>query len=593
MKLFLDETSNLGLSWFRIYLADSLAEQYLPEPTEEQRLTKWLILHLGMQAGSGHMRTDLGELSREMMEWYLPPETGEAEDFDPALPSLLAENLDSLLETALTTGLAGRLDTTESVADSLPQPRPPLVLSCDGRYLYFLRRRREEDRLIARLSERCLPHESSSLFPLPANFPGGAAGELLTRLNRGGRLLILSGGPGTGKTTTVSTLLRLVSEGRGSGHLLPLRILLAAPTGRAAARMGEAIADASGVDGDGENPSLPSGRTLHSLLGMAPGRAPKHDADNPLAADLVIVDEASMVDLPMMNLLLDALPPAASLILVGDPDQLPSVEAGALLADLLDGAEQDGSRISDAVVRLTRVYRSATGILEAAAAVRDGDLETLFRSWKGDGVMMHPLSTPDRLAQLVADEYRPAMTSAISGTTSAEEDFEAFSRLGVLTPLRKGSWGVPAMNERISFLLGGRITAFAGMPVMVTGNDPGRGLWNGDRGVIRVKDGRLRAFFPSSAGPVDFPLAALPGWEPAWVQTIHKSQGSEFERIIILLPPGADKLLTREILYTGLTRARKNADLYSDDETIAAALSRRVVRNSRIRGWAAENGISD
>jgi exodeoxyribonuclease V alpha subunit len=443
-----------------------------------------------------------------------------------------------------------------------------------------LKRRRSEDVFLSHLNLRA-ENRPDSVFQCPAILPEDAAGEIMKCLSDGFRFLILSGGPGTGKTTTIARLLSLIREGSRIGARRSVRIALTAPTGRAAARLGEALS--------GEE----SGSTLHSLLGLAPHRPPKHSCEDPLPYDLVIVDEASMVDLPTMNLLLDALSPSSVLLLVGDPDQLPSVEAGALLGDLLSGLEKavEGRTVSplkDTVFTLRKVYRSHTSILSSASAVRDGRLEAFLESGRDDGVRIHPLLSPEKTAALIASSFQDAFEL---GRQHSEPDttlFDAYAARGILTPLRRGLWGVAALNDRISLLLGGRTLPFAGMPLMVTGNDRSRNLWNGDKGVLLEKEGRLRAFFPAaSEGFREYSLAALPGWEPAWIQTIHKSQGSEFDAVTILLPPGADRILSREILYTALTRARHTADLYSDPETIAVSLERKVSRNSRIRDWAA------
>jgi exodeoxyribonuclease V alpha subunit len=239
------------------------------------------------------------------------------------------------------------------------------------------------------------------------------------------------------------------------------------------------------------------------------------------------------------------------------------------------------------------VYRSDTAILEAASAVRKGDFAALMDILGNPeaAVRLHLPGSPENMARIIAKDsgIGPAAGApgGPDGTEGVAHLFEAFSSRAVLSPLRRGPWGVPAMNERIAWQLGGTSSPFAGMPVMITRNDPERKLWNGDRGILVSIEGKLRAAFPEAGGMRSFPLAALPGWEPAWVQTIHKSQGSEFDSVTILLPEGADRLLSREILYTAFTRARHSVDLYADNETVRAALERRVVRHSRIRNWAA------
>ncbi|MCK5736668.1 MAG: exodeoxyribonuclease V subunit alpha [Spirochaetaceae bacterium] len=582
----------LGIPWFRLYLADSLVEKFdtSEKNTPQGELLRWFILHLAVQAGRGHLRSSLDSIEEEMGEWYSAAgfRSGNLpKDFDDSIPLRVAEAAGVLIEAGLESGLIGKLADRDSPGESLELPRPPLALTHDGEFIYFLRRRKEEDRFLAALELRSTQGSPSQLHFTDSGaggIPDTPEGELLQGLIAGRRLLLLAGGPGTGKTTTIANLLKLLKPQPGS-----LEVILAAPTGRAAARMSENL----------KLQGSTAGRTIHSLLGLYPGRPPRHDADRPLAAHLVIVDEASMVDLSLMNALLAALPESAVLILVGDPDQLPSVEAGAVLGDLLYGeadavdkaSPRGKSPLGGAVVKLTKVYRSDTAILEAAAAVRVGDIKNLngILAAPSGMVRLHAPGSPDTMARIIAREFREATESAkepFSGVDKISGVFSSYSAQAVLSPLRQGPWGVPAMNERVSWLLGSTASPFPGMPVMITRNDPSRNLWNGDRGVIVTLEGQLRAAFPEAEEVRSFPLAALPGWEPAWVQTIHKSQGSEFDAVTILLPEGAERLLSREILYTAFTRARHAVNLYAELETVEAALERRVVRHSRIREWA-------
>lgn len=546
MTLMAKQAIREGLSPFRVHLADFLFTRFFPKSEDGDLF--WFLIHLAEQAGNGHLRTDLGRIGEEAPLWI----TG-----DESLAARLRERREALVETGLEQGLIGRLNADAAAADSLPLPRPPLVLTADGSYLYFLRRRREEDSFLAMLSER-----TGTVSVTAGELSGGPAKVLAASIRSGKKLLLLSGGPGTGKTTTVARLLELLGPS--------LRVSLAAPTGRAASRMAE---------------NIPGhiGRTLHGLLGIIPGQqewGAKYNSRNPLEADLVVVDEASMVDLPLMNALLRSLAPEAVLLLVGDPDQLPSVEAGALLGDLLAGVREAANAervgpLSGSVVHLSKVYRSDTAVLNAAAAVRDGDMERFSAAVDGDSVSLKPLERIDGMAAVLADTYRRH--------TGARDVFTA------LTPLRRGLWGVPAMNERISRLVGGKSAPFAGMPIVVTRNDAARNLWNGDKAVLRDADGRLLAVFHDSDGERALPLAVLPGWEPAWIQTIHRSQGSEFDSIAVILPAGADRLLSREILYTALTRARHKVDIYAAEGALTTAMRNRVIRHSRIRRWAAGN----
>ena len=345
-------------------------------------------------------------------------------------------------------------------------------------------------------------------------------------------------------------------------------MILAAPTGRAAARITERLTRKNGAN--------LSDRTIQSLLEMTPHREARRNADNPLVADLVIVDEVSMVDVVLMNQLLDALPRNVALILAGDPNQLPSVESGALLADLLSGAKdaENANRrgpLWEAVLTLEKVYRHDTGILDTAAAVRAGDAEALRAAFEADeSLTWHTMVNPSKMAHIIADKYM------------GRSDF---SELSVLSPLRRGFWSVSILNNKISQIIGGKTTLFEGMPVMITRNNASRNLWNGDRGSIVFRGSRCWVKIGGKGR--EFPLAALPGWEPAWVQTIHKSQGSEFYEVIVILPQGTGHFFTREALYTAITRAKKEVSMFAEFAEMKSILAREVTRNSRIKGWAA------
>lgn len=585
---FRRRAAGMGVTPFRVYLAEFLMGRRRPaalapapaapaaadsnsnSDSPASELLPWFLLHIAVQAGARHLCSDLHSLADEMPEWY----TDEAA---PDLPRRIAAELDALLEDGLQSGIIGRLAGDEAPADTLKVPRPPLVLSADGRELYLLRRRREEDRFLAALGERIAYRGPRALLPpniteaagTAASTPSTPVDALFSMLAEGKTLILLSGGPGTGKTKTAAALIERISRARAAAGLPPARTALTAPTGRAAARMAERIPEARG-------------RTLHGLLGITPGGNPARTRGNPVPADLVVLDECSMVDLPMMNRLLDAVPPHVPLLLTGDPNQLPSVEAGALLGDLLSGlrdAADSGhpGRLSRSVVHLTKVYRSEAAVLHIAAAVLQGGIDELRRSLQAAGSLLHPVDGPrslDTIIALLAEKHRRA--------EAAGESFIA------LTPLRRGPWGVPAMNERISRIIGGTSAPFPGMPIVISRNAPSRNLWNGDRGFFRKKHESLRAVFGENADERELSPALLPPWEPGWIQTIHKSQGSEFDSVAVILPEGAHRLLSREILYTAVTRARKRIELYAGPETLAAALERRALRNSRIRRWAAE-----
>ncbi|MEA1051277.1 exodeoxyribonuclease V subunit alpha [Lamprobacter modestohalophilus] len=523
------------------------------------------------------------------------------------------------------------------------------------------------------------------------------------------RFFIITGGPGTGKTTTVVRLLALLqrlamsNDSHQAAAFPTLRIELAAPTGKAAARLTESIA--------GQLHELPCGaeawgpiptqvKTLHRLLGTIPNsRHFRHHAANPLPADVVVVDEASMVDVEMMAHLLDALRPDARLILLGDKDQLSSVEAGAVLGDLCQPAHQDqqtqkeqpvqagapalpcgietGSGLGQAIVILSHSYRFSQegGIGALASLVNHGEvLEPQGQSHQEDqsdqeerpdqeGPLNQPPtptseSAPKPLANVlklfkakqdqalgviealvITDTEDAAFTRLMAEAYGVKDSFlhqlrnqappadaaqaafdqwaadilQAQKRFQLLTPLRQGVWGVEGLNQRIISLLRqrgwlgeageyNRAMAprqwFPGRPVMVTRNDYSLNLMNGDIGItlsvpapVRCGNARaaasiLRVAFPTTEGGVRWVLPSrLQAVETVFAMTVHKAQGSEFEHTALILPDKPNPVLTRELLYTAITRAKSRFTLlYSQEAVLVAALTGRVERASGLQG---------
>ena len=503
----------------------------------------------------------------------------------------------------------------------------PLVLE---RGLLYLRRYREYERRLALQLHRIAAHppsgDSASVAPLFATlFPEARSGDAQARaaalaLRRS--LLLVTGGPGTGKTTTIARLLALrVAQALHAGTPLP-RIALAAPTGRAADRMAESLRNAIdgmrvlGID-EAVLAALPQGAsTLHRLLGTIPD-VPRfrHNADNPLPLDIVVVDEASMVDLPLMCKLAEAVADGTQLVLLGDPDQLPSVEAGDVLAAILAAAgEGDALQPADAQavqallgdapmdadatalrghrVHLRRGWRQEASLQLAplADAVRDGDAATALALLRGGSlanVHFHehaddPLQACPRLLEhwrALATHDDPARALAEAG------------RLRLLTALREGPQGARGLNTRIEAQLSGqRIGSappwFRGRLLLVTENSYRHGLFNGDVGIcLPDADGTPLAWFAGNDGaPVrGFHPAALPRHESAFAMTVHKAQGSEFDEVWLQLPRHDARVLTRELVYTGITRARAAVHVAGSAAVIEAALSRHA---SRVSGLA-------
>jgi exodeoxyribonuclease V alpha subunit len=399
-----------------------------------------------------------------------------------------------------------------------------------------------------------------------------------TALSR--RLQVLTGGPGSGKTATVARLLAVFAEMHGP----TARIALAAPTGKAAARLGEAVRESVPAD---VAALVPPAATVHRLLG--PRRA--GEAVAKLAADLVVVDEASMLDLPQMARLLDALPAAATLVLVGDPDQLPSVEAGDVLAGIRAAADRPGSPLAPCRVHLAGAYRQAAGndVPALARAVQAGDADAVLEGLAaGDWRGVHWRPDGDRgLADAVLAQAVPAYR-AVTATADPVEALALARRFRVLCAVREG----PAGNRTLNALVGqaldprhGGAGWFRGRLVLVTENSHRQQLFNGDIGVVWPDaDGEPRAWFDSPTGPRAWLPAALPAHEPAFALTVHKAQGSEFDTVLLALPERGARALSRELLYTGVTRCRRELRLAATGDALRHAIGRRGQRWSGL-GW--------
>jgi exodeoxyribonuclease V alpha subunit len=510
----------------------------------------------------------------------------------------------------------------------------PLILDNENRlylYRYWAYERKLADALLSLAAERPTDLDTASvkngisrLFPEPPkNEPDwqriAAAAALWSRL------CVISGGPGTGKTTTVVKILALfLEQGGGEG----LRIALAAPTGKAAARLRESIRRAKGrlQEATAVCELIPDDvSTVHRLLGVVPGSSRfRHDSENPLPCDIVVVDEASMVALPLMAKLLQALPRNGRLLLLGDRDQLASVEPGAVLGDISStgsapqfspsfrsyladvtgcSLEENGTAdvqplLADSLVVLKKNYRfdsgSAIGIV--SRAINQGNqaavLETLRDKTRGDACLRDlptAATLPSALERAVLAGYRDYLVH----TDCAATALAAFDRLRVLCAVRGGSYGVVALNRSVEGMLSAhRLISpdtawYCGRPVMITVNDYALRLFNGDVGIALPdpeQQGALAVFFPAEDGGVRkiSPLR-LPPHETVFAMTVHKSQGSEFDSVLLVIPPTDSLVLTREILYTGITRARTSVEIWCGEDLLAAALTRRIERRSGLR----------
>ncbi len=624
------------------------------------------------QLGRGHPCLDLEQtLADPGFALSLPPEdsAGEARAgaAAPPLPS-------AVLAAVSLADWQAALGHPQLVSDGAGAT--PLVRA--GARLYLRRYWQYEQSVRAAIDARL-----ATPLPVPENvlrdalevlFPQDAAlaqpdwQKLACALAARSAFAIVTGGPGTGKTTTVVRLLAVLqSIALAAPAGRALRIRLAAPTGKAAARLNESIAGAVArltvtdlPGGDAVRAAIPvEVTTLHRLLGARPDtRHFRHHTGNPLPVDVLVIDEASMVDLEMMAAVLAALPESARLILLGDKDQLSSVEAGAVLGQLCSRAEAahytpatatwlagfgcqipadfvdtDGTALDQAITMLRNSYRfdHQSGIGQLARAVNAGkvaDLRSVLESGHADlarvaladaglaalrSFVIDGVSGPSSPS---ADERTPNSTAAgyrhyletlqarrpQPGATQAEIDdwarqvLAAHGRFQVLCALRRGAWGIEGLNQQIAaWLCEERLIPaadgwYAGRPVLVIRNDYGLGLMNGDIGItleLPASDGAvaLRVAFPAGDGSSGIKWvqpSRLPAVETVYALTVHKSQGSEFEHAALVLPNRLNPILTRELIYTGITRAKRWFSLIEAGEptVLEQAVQRRVLRVS-------------
>jgi exodeoxyribonuclease V alpha subunit len=412
----------------------------------------------------------------------------------------------------------------------------------------------------------------------------------LNELIAGGRLHVIAGGPGTGKTTRVARMVAELIEPAMSPGTRPPLIALAAPTGKAAARLQEAVhEEAAGLPLDDARTHVIGLRasTLHRLLGWRPGSHTRfaHDRGNRLPHDVVIVDETSMVPLSLMARLVEAVRPEARLILVGDPGQLTSIEAGVVLGDIVRSGV-------GGIVVLERVHRYGGGIAALADAIRRGDPDRAVAALgeAPDEVTWIPVDMHETEAGLeLVRERAIAAGLEVAGAArrgAAEEALAALARFRLLCAHRRGPYGVSDWTSRIQGWLAPHIEDleqrdYVGRPLLVTENDYELGLYNGDTGVIVAGAGsRATAAFERGGELLRFGPLRLGAVETVYAMTVHKSQGSQFETAAVLLPAASSRILTRELLYTAVTRARRELILVGSEDAVRRAVERPVARAS-------------
>lgn len=460
-----------------------------------------------------------------------------------------------------------------------------------------------------------------SLRLLDELFPKASEQKEAVRQALQRRLSVISGGPGTGKTTTVARLLAclLVEQNH-------LRIQLAAPTGKAAARMMESLGQRANELPAAVRAALPQeASTVHRLLGIHPQRAtPRHHRDNPLPLDVLVVDEASMLDLALANQLLDAVSPHARLILLGDKDQLAAVEAGAVFSEISSQVAQVASTnsannnnpLAACVSRLTQSHRFGlrSKLGQLATSIVQGDVQTAF------GLLLMPAEAAETVLWQEDEEglshaaelrlqaaWQPYIAAVLNFSNDPSPIFAALDNYRVLCARRSGLRGVEHINKQLehalrprlsqtqltqqSSQLGSQVSSyrsphFLGRPVLITKNDPLTQRFNGDIGVIlpppaELDLGGLAVCFPHGKNEFRWlPLARLPAHESAFALTIHKSQGSEFSAVSVILPASDSPLLTRELIYTAVTRARRTVEIFGGVNLMGRCIERRTRRHN-------------
>lgn len=538
---------------------------------------------------------------------------------------------DAIARTGLTMSLPPRARWLKKLRESgvvgEAAESKPLVL--DERERLYLRRYWQYEMVVGReisarlarkpeISEDSLSQELAALFSRESRLQ-----KLAVMVAGTSALTVISGAPGTGKTHTIvmicALLLALANE---------TRIALAAPTGKAAARLKEALGLAR------TRLKLPpeilallpnEASTIQRLLG-ARGDSIKfrHNAENPLRADVVMVDEASMIDLALLAKLLEAVRPEARVILVGDKDQLASVEAGSAFRDIctpgfeigvsekaarkleefaceeLGGTSARRAPIHDVVVELRENFRfgAGRGIAEMSMAVNRGDAAAAGAALRAGGeVAWRPTPTVKDFERILCARVRERF-QLLKNESDPQAALAKLNEFTVLCALRRGPFGAESVNRMIerSLVTAGDFEAsekyFAGQPLMIVRNDYDLGLFNGDIGVVSKTDEGLRVFFPSEGGTVrSLSMARLPEHETAFALTVHKSQGSEFREALVILPDQDSPVLTRELLYTAVTRVRESVEVWANESILMQAIARQVRRSSGLRDalWAAVN----
>lgn len=601
---------------------------------DENPILLFVFAYLSAQTGAGHVCLPLSIIQKDQLF------DGRQKEF--------AQEIWQKMGKPSAKKIVEELTHCYCVNQSSDDSPSPIILDNDLLYLQRMWSYEEkvaqffrQEHTVVDINENELIKVLNQLFPTTkesqeTNWQKVAASVAITS-----PISIISGGPGTGKTTTVAKI--LAAFVMLTSNEKPI-IQLVAPTGKAAARLTESLGNALAQLhlSEEEDKWMPKqAQTIHRLLGAQPeSQQVRYHKDNPLQLDILVVDEASMVDLPMMARLIDALPPKCHVIFLGDKDQLASVEAGAVLGDICRFSEDGFSQkrfdqinlltqgelakstdiipvsqtpvsvVSDSLCLLRKSYRFGedSGIGQLAFAVNKGQTKTAIALLKKaevspqqleialepQDVSFIALESKESYLLMIQDAvnaYREYLT-LVSQKASPDIILNAFNQYRLLCARRDGPFGVSGLNDRIEMLLhrqrlirrptNSYQSDYIGRPIMIQRNDSTLGLFNGDIGIMLNNDeGEMKAFFQLPDGKLKaIQPSRLPQHETAYVMTVHKSQGSEFTHTALVLPDKFSPVVSRELLYTALTRAKQKLSLYASELMVKLAIQTRIQRRS-------------